>query len=114
MLPPSSFQSCIDRLRGHFQSVEVGPPATEENVTLLKSLFRSVPEEVERFYSFCSGIKVSLEDTAPGDLMTLGESLLFLPIEGYDDPEQYLPITWDGCGNNGCLVLRPGFGEGAV
>ena len=32
----------------------------------------------------------------------------------FDDPEQYLPITWDGCGNNDCLLLRPGFGEGAV
>jgi len=115
MLPPSSFQSCIDRLRGHFRSVEIARPATEEELTWLRQTFRSVPEQVERFYSLCSGIKVTLEDEAAGELMTLAKSLCGLPMwDGYDDPEQYLPITWDGCGNEGCLVLRPGFGEGAV
>ncbi len=115
MFPTTCFESCIDRLRGHFRSVEIGPPATEENLAELKRLFRFVPPEVERFYAGYGGIKVSLEDECEGVLMTLIGSLLPGPLaDYYDDPEQYLPIGWDGCGNDTCLVLRPGFGEGAV
>jgi hypothetical protein len=115
MFPTTCFESCLERLRGHFHSVAVGPPATVEQLADLRRVFRSVPPVVERFYSFCSGIKVAVEDTCKGEVMTLGVSLSDLPLpDFFDDPEQYLPITWDGCGNNDCLVLRPGFGEGAV
>ncbi|MCA9026329.1 MAG: SMI1/KNR4 family protein [Planctomycetaceae bacterium] len=105
----------IDRLCNYFRNVDIGPPASSENLDALKTSFAYIPEEVESFYSTFDGISVGIDDNVSGEILDLGFSLSQTPMPYYyDDPEQYLPIQSDGCGSWHCLVLRSGFGAGSV
>jgi len=106
-------EDIIRKLRRHFGTVTVHPPAGEAVLRDLCERIPTVPDELLSFWRYCDGLCVIFDES--GELFGVERSLLHYPVgEVTDLLGRLVPLRGDGCGDYDCLVVGAGPCEGAV
>lgn len=107
-------QPAIERLREHFETVSVHPPANSTNIQLLRSRVPNVPEALVSLFGYCDGISVKIQGVDEGQIFSIRE--LLRSLVAFHDASLFrlLPLRGDGCGNYDCMVAGAGVCEEVV
>jgi hypothetical protein len=100
------------RLKQHFNSVTVHPPADHAAFCELRERIPAVPEALLSFWGYCDGIRVT---DCEGEIFGIRKVLDYYPL--YDDTAglgRFVPLRGDGCGDYDCLIVGVGQCEGSV
>jgi hypothetical protein len=107
------FDQIVQKLRQHFDTVTLHPPAGEAALYELRERISAVPDVLLSFWRYCDGIRVTRYEE--GDLFGIQRALSSYPLCGEDERlGRFVPFREDGCGDYDCVVVGDGPCEGAV
>ena len=107
------FDDIVQRLRQHFGTVTVQPPAGEAALHDLLQRVPAVPDVLLSFWRYCDGVRATRYED--GDLFGIQRALSSYPLGGDAQRlSRLVPLRGDGCGDYDCLVGGGGPCEGAM